>query len=87
MLYISFNLTKKETFGTIKPHMGVVCMKSRIKNLTIGSVLTISGIVSMGGSFILMKESGLYQAIAIPVVLLSTGKYHLDKVLEEKKCL
>ena len=87
MLYISFNLTKKETFGTIKPHMGVVCMKSRIKNLTIGSALTISGIVSMGGSFVLMKESGLYQTIAIPIILISTGKFYLDKALEKKKCL
>ena len=87
MLYISFNLTEKGTFGIIKPHMGVVCMKSRIKNLTISSVLTVSGIVSMGGSFILMKESGSYLTIAIPIILISTGKFYLDKALEKKKCL
>lgn len=62
-------------------------MKSKIKYLTIGSALTISGIVSMGGSFILMKESGLYQTIAIPIILISTGKFYLDKALEKKKCL
>ena len=64
-------------------------MKSKIKNLTISSVLTVSGIVSMGGSFVLMKESGLYGSIVVPILLISAGKYYLDKALEqnEKKCL
>lgn len=62
-------------------------MKSKIKNLTISSIFTISGLVSLGGSFMLMKESGLNQTIAVPIILISVGKYHLDKALEKKKCL
>ncbi len=67
--------------------MGAVYMKSKIKNLTIGSELTMSGIGSMGASCLLIKESGLYQTIAIPIILISTGKFYLDKALEKKKCL
>ena len=63
-------------------------MNSKLKNFTKSGLLTLGGAISMGGAFILMRESvALTNLVFIPVLtvpcsMLAFGKYYFDKATD-----